>query len=226
VDAFSGLSLLSVTMALVIFDFDGTLADTWRDIATALNRTLREAELPEAHDDQVRAWIGQGMRVLLERAVPDDVRSADRIAALGARFRRHYDVCCLDTTTLYPGIARCLDDLAGHTLAILSNKPGYFLDRIVAGLAIVDRFAAVVGGDALPAPKPDPGAVAHVLRAVGGAPRPLWMVGDSAIDIATGRAAGARTIGCAWGLRSVDELRAAAAEYVIDHPREIAGLIG
>ena len=206
---------------LVIFDFDGTLADSWRDIATALNHTLREAGMPAAADAQVREWIGDGLARLIERALPERERSPESIAALAVRYRAHYARCCLDTTVLYPGMAECLARLSGHTLAVLSNKPAQFLHRMLDGLGVAGSFAAVVGGDTVPVRKPDPAAIAYVVRAAAARPDELWMVGDSAVDVATGRAAGARTIGCAWGLRGAAELRAARAEFIVDHPREI-----
>lgn len=211
--------------SLVIFDFDGTLADTWRDIATALNRTLQEAGLPAASAGDVRSWIGDGVVRLLERAVPEHARPAHPISDLVARFLVHYDRCLLETTVLYPGIAACLAQLAGHRLAILSNKPTRLLERLVVGLGLTGRFAAVVGGDAVPAKKPDPAVVRHIIARIGVEPDEKWMVGDSALDIATGRAAGARTIGCAWGLRGRAELESAGSEFVVDDAREIASLI-
>jgi phosphoglycolate phosphatase len=211
---------------LVIFDFDGTLADTWRDIAAALNRTLDEAGLRAATGPQVRAWVGEGVGPLIEHAVPGHMRSPERVAALVARFREHYDRCCLDTTALYPGIAECVARLSGHTLAILSNKPVRFLERMVTQLGLGGCFAAVVGGDMLSLRKPDPAAVEFVVGATGGRAQGLWMVGDSAIDVATGRAAGAHTVGCAWGLRGAGELRDAGVEFLVEHPCEIPPLIG
>lgn len=211
---------------LIIFDFDGTLADTWRDIAIALNQTFREVGLAAAQDAQVRDWIGNGLHRLLERAVPESQRSPARLAALYARFLEYYDRGCLDTTVLYAGIPECLARLSEHSLAILSNKPTHFLNRMVTGLGVACRFAAVIGGDALAVGKPDAAAVAHVVRSVGVRPDGVWMVGDSAIDVATGRAAGAHTIGCAWGLRGAGELRDAGVEFLIEHPSEIPPLVG
>src|SRR5262249_31673364 len=154
---------------------------------------------------------------LVERAVPARERTPERIAALVASYRVHYDRGCLETTTLYPGIAQCLADLSGHTLAVLSNKPTPFPERLLQGLGLGGRFAAVIGGDLLEAGKPDPAAVDHVVRVVGGQPGAVWMIGDSALDIAAGRGAGAHTIGCAWGLRGAPELREAGAEFLVEH---------
>jgi phosphoglycolate phosphatase len=210
---------------LIVFDFDGTLADSWRDIATALNSTLREAGLAEASPAQVRAWIGEGLIRLLERALPAQERTPVMVAGLAERFSAHYERCCLDTTTLYPGVLDCLGGLAGDTLAILSNKPAHFLDRMVTDLGLAARFKAVVGGDVLPARKPDSRAFDAVARAAGVAAGERWMIGDSALDVATGRAAGAHTIGCAWGMRGREELETAGAEFVVEHPAEIPALI-
>lgn len=209
---------------LIVFDFDGTLADTWRDIATALNRALRDADLPAVAGPEVRGWIGEGLRRLIERALPAGTAAPERIEALTAEFRAHYAGCCTDTTVLYPGIAECLAALSGERLAILSNKPTRFLTAIAEALGIAARFTAIVGGDAVPVAKPDPAALRYVVRASGGADT-VWMVGDSAIDVATGRAAGAHTIGCTWGLRGGAELRAAGAAYIVDSPAEIAPII-
>jgi phosphoglycolate phosphatase len=210
---------------VVVFDFDGTLADTWRDLATALNRTLADADLPPVRGPQVQAWIGDGALKLLSTALPEAERAPERLEPHYERFRAHYDACCLDTTELYPGVAACLDALAHESLAVLSNKPARFLDRIIEGLGLKARFGVVIGGDTLAMRKPDPALVAHVIERLGGRPGEVWMVGDGAVDVETGRAAGARTIGCAWGLRGREELLAARCDFLLDHPREIAPTI-
>jgi phosphoglycolate phosphatase len=211
---------------LIVFDFDGTLADTWRDLASALNDTLAEAGLPAVSGPEVKAWIGDGALKLLSRALPAHERTDARLELHFERFRVHYERGCLDTTELYPGIESCLDALAGEAaLAILSNKPARFLDRIVEGLDLGKRFFAVVGGDSLGVTKPDPAALRVLAARLDSPPRDIWMVGDSAIDVATGRAAGARTIGCAWGLRGIDELRAAGVDALVETPGEIPALV-
>jgi phosphoglycolate phosphatase len=140
-------------------------------------------------------------------------------------FATHYADCCLDTTVVYDGVRAALDAIAPrYTLAILSNKPQTFLDRIADGLAISPLFATIVGGDALAVSKPDPATIAHVVRSVGGAGT-VWMVGDSPIDVEAGRRYGARTVACAWGLRERDELRAAAPDCLIDRASELTALL-
>ncbi|MCU0668912.1 MAG: HAD-IA family hydrolase [Myxococcota bacterium] len=213
---------------LVVFDFDGTLADTWRDLAAALNRTLAEDGLPTFDGPEVKRWVGHGVLPLLARAVPD--AEPTRLERLRTRFFAHYEAGCLATTRLYDGIEACLAACAGADLAIASNKPATFLVPMVERLGIARHFAAVLGGDSLPVRKPDPRVIEAVAARVRSSRRRLhetiWMVGDSAVDIETGRAAGARTIGCAWGLRGRDELREAACEFLIEDPREIPALLG
>jgi phosphoglycolate phosphatase len=210
---------------VVVFDFDGTLADTWRDLATALNRTLSDAGLAPVEGPQVRAWIGDGALKLLANALPESERAPERLEPHYERFRAHYDRCCLDTTELYPGISSCLEALSHDSLAVLSNKPARFLDRIIDGLGMKGVFGAVLGGDTLPIRKPDPALVTAVLERLRVEPAEVWMIGDSAVDVLTGRAAGARTIGCGWGLRGRDELRGAGVEFLVEHPREIAQIV-
>lgn len=211
---------------LVVFDFDGTVADTWRDIATALNQTLADAKLPEARGPEVRSMIGDGARKLLERAVPPDCRSEVEVDALYEVFSRHYHRCCLETTELYPGVEAALDELSPEGLAICSNKPGPFLDKIVEGLGLKGRFRVVLGGDALPGVrKPDRRVLEHLISRAGFEPDEVWMVGDSGVDVQTGKAVAARTVGCSWGLRGREELRAAGPDFLIDHPREIVPVV-
>ncbi len=208
-----------------MFDFDGTLADTWRDIAAALDRTLVEAGLPRVTGADVRFGIGEGVLPLLRRVVPELERDAERLASLYRSFGEHYMRGCLDTTEPYPGIPECLEALRDQTLVIASNKPTRFLERVIEGLGWKSHFRCVLGGDSLAVRKPDRGVIEHVVRALPESPQEIWMIGDSAIDVATGRAAGARTIGCAWGLRGRRELRDAGAEFLVEHPREIPPLV-
>jgi phosphoglycolate phosphatase len=209
---------------LVVFDFDGTLADTWRDIASALNRTLDEAGLAPVEGPDVRFWIGDGVKPLLRKAIPE-LRDDASLEELYARFSEHYRACLLDTTREYPGIVACLDALEDALLVVASNKPQQFLDRIVSGLGLAPRFRLVLGGDSLAVRKPDPVVITAIAQRLGQPTSEVWMVGDSAIDVNTGRAAGARTIGCSWGLRGRDELERAGADFLIESPAEIPGLV-
>jgi len=210
---------------LVVFDFDGTLADTWRDLACALDRTLDGAGLPAVDRADVRYWIGQGALALLERAVPQSIRSEERLAELHACFCSHYDAVCLQTTDLYSRVIDCLEQLSDCTLAIASNKPIRFLERIVAGLGLAPYFEVVLGGDSLPVRKPDAAVMQALVGRLDRCPQQRFVVGDSAVDVQLGRASGAWTIGCAWGLRGAEELRQAGVDTLVKHPGQIPGVI-
>lgn len=211
--------------ALVAFDFDGTLADTWRDIAAALNETFDAEGLPAVSGPAVRFAIGEGVLPLLRKTVPGLENNPDRLHTLYMRFRDHYERRCLATTELYAGIEKCLARFAEADLAIVSNKPDRFLQPMVRALGLAARFAVVIGGDTLRVQKPDPEVWRHMRGRFDGPHGTTWMVGDSAVDVATGRAAGARTIGCAWGLRGEEELRQAGADHIVHAPEEVADLV-
>ncbi|MEE8557106.1 MAG: HAD-IA family hydrolase [Myxococcota bacterium] len=210
---------------LFVFDFDGTLADTWRDIASALDRTLEEAGLPGVQGPEVRFWIGNGVLPLLERAVPGPWRTPERLDELYVRFRDHYEAKCLETTEVYPGVVDCLEELSGEHLAIVSNKPSRFLDLILGSLGLKPYFGVVLGGDSVPVRKPDPAVLRHVVDTLAGPVGEVWMIGDSAVDIETGRAFGARTVGCVWGFRGREELCEAGAETLAETPRDLLRII-
>lgn len=216
---------MSSRKPFVAFDFDGTLADTWRDIATALRVTLEEEGLPVPSGPDVRFAIGEGVVPLLQRIRPELLADDERLHALYMRFRDHYDHVCLQTTTLYEGMAGCLDRLGATTLVVASNKPERFLLPMLQGLGIAHRFDAVIAGDSLEVRKPDPAVWSTLENRAPGDHGQRWMIGDSAIDVATGIGVGATTIGCAWGLRGARELRDAGAHHIVDHPSEIADLV-
>jgi len=211
--------------ALVVFDFDGTLADTWRDIAAALNRTLETEGLPAVDGPAVRFAIGEGVLPLLRRTAPRVAEDPERLNDLYMRFRDQYECCCLATTELYAGIENCLARFEAVDLAIVSNKPDRFLQPMVRQLGLAAHFPVVIGGDTLSVQKPDPRVWRYLRQHLAGPHNAVWMVGDSAVDVATGRAAGARTIGCAWGLRGEAELRGAGVDYIVREPTEIPGLV-
>ena len=209
---------------LVIFDFDGTLADTWRDIADAVNETLANAGLPAVDGPSARFGIGEGVLPLLRRHLGPGAAES-RVHALHEEFARRYEMQTLRHTALYPGMEDALDALGWARLAIVSNKRNAYLQPLLQELAIASRFEIALGGDSLPCTKPDPELVRTVVERTGGRSERIWVVGDGATDIELGRAAGASTIGCAWGLRGRDELVAAGADHLAEHPRELPPLI-
>lgn len=179
------------TIALLLFDLDGTLADTSAEIADALNDTLRRLLLPEVAEEQVRGWIGGGTRELLMRALVAADR-AEWLDAAWAGFARDYERRCGTRSRLYPGAAALLRRAraAGLRLALLTNKEERFARRILQRHALAPLFDLVIAGDTLARAKPHPDEVWLALQRLGLAPAQALLVGDSLTDLRTARAAG------------------------------------
>ncbi len=209
---------------LLVFDLDGTLVDSSRDLAAATNAALQRLEpgLAPIPLEAVVRFIGEGARVLIERALRHTglALSADQVLPV---FLECYGERLLDTTRLYPGIPEALEALRETTLAVLTNKPGAFSRTILEGLGVAPRFARIFGPDDVPARKPDPAGLLHLLRELGSEPDAAWMIGDSATDVKTARAAGVRVAGVAWGLDPIG-LRGARPDRLFAAARELASL--
>jgi len=202
---------------LAIFDLDGTLVDSIEDIHAAVNHGLARAGLPPRGLEEVRGFIGDGARVLLERAVGPH---RDRLEEAIAGWREHYQAHLLDHTRFYPGLVEVLT-AAGRTLAVQTNKPGQMARRILEGLGLLARFAVVLGGGEAPT-KPDPAGVRLILDRVGARAEETVFVGDSTVDLATARNAGVVFVGVTWGLVARQELLRAGAAHLVDRPAELA----
>jgi phosphoglycolate phosphatase len=206
-------------ISAMIFDLDGTLADTLHDIGAAMNHALAASGLPAHPIEAYRRFVGEGVERLAERAMPPD-RAADRPRVLAA-YRARYAEHLLDTSAPYPGVPELLDALSarGVPMAILSNKPDPATQQIVAALFARWRFAAVSGDRAGRPRKPDPTAALELAAALGRAPADCALVGDTAIDLQTARAAGMRAIGVLWGLTGRAGL--AGADDLVARPDEL-----
>jgi phosphoglycolate phosphatase len=204
----------------IIFDLDGTLIDSRVDLSLAVNHVLRTFGLRELPVETVSQYVGEGARVLVQRAL-GPAHAAQLDDGLGI-FLAYYGAHLLDHTRPYDGIAEALAALAGQRikLSVLTNKPELLSRSILAGLDLSVHFTAVVGGDSLSARKPDPGGVAYLLAATRTARTRTLLVGDSLIDLQTAQAAQIDFCGVCWGLRHAD-LRAARVERMIAHPRQL-----
>jgi phosphoglycolate phosphatase len=185
---------------LVVFDLDGTLVDSSRDLARSVNEALRRVApgTPELGEDLVRSFIGSGARVLIARSLAR-TGLPHPVEAVLPVFLEEYGRRLLDSTRLYPGAVEALDRLRGRRLAVLTNKPGDMSRTILGGLGVADRFFRVYGGGDLDARKPDPAGLVRIGAEAGVPPGETIMVGDSAIDVRTGRAAGTLTAGVSYG---------------------------
>jgi phosphoglycolate phosphatase len=205
---------------LAIFDLDGTLVDSLDDLHASVNHALRELGLPPRSREEIHGFVGEGARLLLARAVAPHDHLVEPALAV---WRPHYEAHCLDRTRPYPGVEALLAG-AGRTLAVHTNKPGGMARKILAGLGLLPRFAAVVGGDEAPR-KPDPTGVLEIVARVGGSPGETVFVGDSRVDVAVARAAGVPMVAVTWGYGSRAELAAAGATAFADDAAELAPFV-
>jgi phosphoglycolate phosphatase len=211
---------------LVLFDLDGTLADTAPDIAHALNVTLVEAGLPPHPLSTVISYVGDGAPKLIERALPPTLRG-QAVGPLLERFLLHYEArACVDSR-LYPGITEFLQALAqaGVNAAVLTNKTGKVARQLVDALWPASGFLAVVGdGDGYPR-KPDPTAARALVERCGTVPARTVMVGDGVPDVQVARALGCSAVAAAWGYSSRARLQAEAPTWIADSPEDARKLV-
>ena len=184
---------------LAIFDLDGTLVDSRRDLATAINALVRELGAPPFSEEVVGNMVGEGASVLVRRALAAAGLPEDTPGALD-RFLALYDEHLLDTTMPYEGIEPLLQTLSERMrLAVLTNKPQAATDRVLSGLALDRFFAAVIGGDTAHGRKPDPAGLLHILTTLGVVQDGAVLIGDSPIDGETARRAGVRMYFAGYG---------------------------
>ncbi len=204
-------------MRAVVFDLDGTLIDSLPDIAAAVNHVLKSRRLALLPPREVQAMIGDGAKILLDRA----------FAARGAQagepdmqvFMDWYAVHGTDETRPYPGMVEALAALraAGHPMGVCTNKPAVAARDILASLGLAAFFTAVFGGDSTPYRKPDPRHLAATLAALGA--EQAVMVGDHSNDMAVASGCGIPGIFAAWGYGEAE------SDYVAQNPSELPGLV-
>ncbi|MFI4862375.1 MAG: HAD family hydrolase [Phycisphaerales bacterium JB063] len=208
-----------------LFDLDGTLLDTLADLSAAANHALTTLGRPTHPREAYNTFLGQGVRELFVDALGPDHQHLidDAIHAHLAYYADHR----LDTTGPFPGIDAMLDQLAqrGVKLGVLSNKPDPVTREMIPHFFPHADWAYVRGHRAGTAPKPDPHAALEAIDTLG-IPADRWLyVGDTAVDMQTGKGAGMFTVGVSWGFRSVEELRAHGADAIVDDPAELVALL-
>ena len=213
----------------VLFDLDGTLLSTLDTITYHLNGALSESGLTTINVEDTRSFIGNGARKLVERAVnmsgvTDPYVTQDVLS----RYNKAYDTDPIPETEAYPGICELVNTLysKGFKLAVVTNKPDDTAKKLVTHF-FKDRFAIVSGGRAGIVLKPDPTEAISVLKDMGGDLSECAFVGDTLVDIYTGKNMGvALSVGVSWGFRSRDELVVAGADYIVDNADELLEILG
>jgi phosphoglycolate phosphatase len=184
---------------LLIFDLDGTLADTRADLTTAVNLTRARYGLPPLTVETLSGYVGDGVRKLVERSLQGT--DADLEEAL-AMYRGFYLDCMLDETALYPGAEQGLQSLfeEGHRLAVLSNKPGDPSRTILRHLGVDRLFVRILGGGDLPNLKPAPDGILALIEETGVGSENVWMIGDHHTDLEAAHNAGVKSGFVTYGI--------------------------
>ncbi len=213
---------LSSVRAL-IFDLDGTLIDSQRDLIVSVNAMLREMGRATLEEETISGYIGHGAPVLVARALGSDATEEERERALKF-FLADYEQHKLDSTCAYPGVPEALAQLAEFPMAILTNKPVRVSVRILEGLGLARYFRAVYGGNSFETKKPDPLGANAILREFGAASSEVLMVGDSEVDVQTARNAGTLAAAVNYGFGTHDRA-AHPADIYLDRLTDLLPLL-
>jgi phosphoglycolate phosphatase len=210
-------------LTLIVFDLDGTIVDSRLDLANSTNEMLTSYGAAELPVDQVAGFVGEGARVLVQRALAASGLAEDPAEAL-ERFRAIYDRRLLEHTRPYDDIPRILEEAARRAaLAVVTNKPEAPSRRLLEAFGLAAAFRWIVGGDSAFPRKPDPASIVHLMQSAGAAPAQTLFVGDSMIDVETARRAGVTICVAGYGFGYLrEELRLRAGELIVYHPSDLA----
>lgn len=208
---------------VLIFDLDGTLVDSKKDLTASVNHIRQQFDLPVLTEDEIAGFIGNGALMLIRRALGPKATEENVQAGL-QMFLSYYRAHMLDCTTLYPGVRETLDRLMDCRLAVLTNKPVHFSCAMLDGLGIYKHFAAVYGGNSFDQKKPDPVGIYQILSDTKGHREKTWMIGDSAVDVLTGRNAGVSTCGVTYGY-ATETFKDVPPDYLIDNFSDLEALV-
>lgn len=206
----------------IIFDLDGTLLDTLTDLANSVNYALKKYRLPAHSEDAVRQMVGNGVTVLMERAIPGG-RSFPEFENCLRDFKAHYEIHKKDFTKPFPGVMDFLKNAyeSAYRMAVVSNK----FDLAVKGLC-QDFFSpyitTAIGESAQTAPKPAPDTVLAAMEELNASPSQCVYVGDSDVDIATAKNAGIPCISVSWGFRTRQFLQEHGATVIVNNIEELS----
>lgn len=207
-----------------IFDLDGTLLNTLEDLKNSVNFAMRSMGYPEHTLEQVRMFIGNGIAMLIKRAVPQGTDEIDEKKTLGI-FTEHYNAHLNDCTAPYPGVTESLTALKnrGVKIGVVTNKNDDSAKMLIAGYFgnLVDVTLGHLDG--IPS-KPNPEALLRVMSDLGVNAEETLYFGDSDVDVLTAKNAGVKSVGASWGFRGEDVLLKAGADIILSDPNKIADL--
>lgn len=212
----------SLLIDCLIFDLDGTLVDTKKDIADSANKALVDLGLNTVPDEVVHSFVGKGISNLMEGCL--GVERASEVDEAVRLFRQHYKENLTTFSHLYPGVSDVLSHFASKKKAVLTNKIESFSTLILEDLNVMKHFEVVWGGDTGPEMKPDPLGIETVLNRLNVSKEKTILIGDSTVDIQTGKNAGVKTCAVTYGFDSKETLQKAQPDYVIDSMKEVMDL--
>jgi len=213
----------SRNIRLLIFDLDGTLADTIGTIQEGVNMAMEKYGYPKKSYYETRKNIGNGARELIRLSMPTEASAdSELVDRVLSDYERFYEITCEHCRECYEGMLEAVLTLKdrGYTLAVLSNKQDRFVKTMVKTLIPEGIISVTMGQTDLPR-KPDPTVSLMIADRLGFKPSDTAFIGDSDVDILTGKNAGMLTVGCGWGYRDRAVLEAADADHVLDHPSEL-----
>jgi phosphoglycolate phosphatase len=216
--------LKKIAADLIVFDLDGTLADSVADLTVAANHACRKLGLPERRPAEVQGMIGGGERKFMERLVgPEHQSLVEECLKL---YLEYYTRHCADLTRLYPGVPETLEKLAGEKkLAVLSNKLQRLTVKTLELLGIARFFAAIRGGGTELPLKPSPAPLLALIQELGAVPARTLMVGDKPADIAAARGAGSPVAVVTYGYGDLPSLTAASPDFLLQEFSQLAEIV-
>ncbi|WP_321307303.1 HAD family hydrolase [Marinifilum fragile] len=207
----------------VIFDLDGTLANSIEDIADSMNQVLEENNFPTHNYATYKTFVGRGIRSLVEKSLPLENRDLKELDKNFDRMMKVYDENCIVKTCLYPGIADLLDALSekGIKISVFSNKANELTQKVVKVLLANWKLEYVLGAGGDIPRKPDPKGAILISERMGIEPSELMYIGDSGVDMATAQNSGMHAVGVLWGFREMEELLTNGAQTILEKPIDL-----
>jgi phosphoglycolate phosphatase len=217
-------------LGAILWDLDGTLIETRKDIATGVNLVLADLDLGEMSVEAVSRNVGRGTKILLTRCLEQrgvSPISEDDLERAYRSFLRHYGDHLTDHSAPYEGIPELLTQLAeeGTPMGLVSNKPEDLCRRLFEAFGFLRLFGVVLGGDSVGERKPHPAPMQHALEVLGASLESAVMVGDSLIDLRAAQATGIPVISVTWGFEDPEALRRAQPDHLVDSPAELRRLL-
>lgn len=214
-------------MKLVIFDLDGTLLNTIADLAAATNYALKQYGLPTHNEEEYKFFVGNGINKLFERALPEDKRNDEYVMKIRSEFVPYYDAHNSDLSKPYPGMNSLLAELQKNNIqiAVASNKYQAAAVKLVKHYFPEINFCEILGQREGVPSKPDPTIVNEISEHAGISKKEIVYVGDSCVDMETGKNAGVKTVGVSWGFRPRTELEAYKPDFIANDAKELKGFL-